>query len=177
MMHSWAGSVVGGDGILLVHQTFAYQIVPSRLDMTGGHDAGIANEDGTRRRDMTHKRPRSSLWVVLAGMMTLGTLAGCASDSSSMKKESTDYVVTGLGDDQDEALEAVKARALEQCESEDRERFVILDQQMMGPDDAVQKSTNASSQLEGATVNEDSELQAATQEGDGYKATWTIHCR
>ncbi|WP_110647312.1 hypothetical protein [Salinicola peritrichatus] len=126
---------------------------------------------------MTHKRPQTALWMALAGVITLGTLAGCASDSSSVEKDSTDYVVTGLGDDQDEALENAKQRALEQCESEDREEFVIVEQQMMGPDDNMQKSSDASSQLEGATVNEDTELQAATQEGDGYKATWTIRCR
>ncbi|MGM8849432.1 hypothetical protein ACUN9V_03725 [Salinicola sp. V024] len=119
----------------------------------------------------------SPAWMALAGMLTLGALAGCASDSSSIEKDSTDYVVTGLGEDQDEALGNAKERALEQCESEDRDEFVIVEQQMMGPDDDSGKAANASHQLEGATVDEDTELQAATQEGDGYKATWTIRCR
>lgn len=116
-------------------------------------------------------------WIVLAGVLTLGSLAGCASDSSSIEKDSTDYVVTGLGDDQDEAMANAKERALEQCESQDRDEFVIVEQQTMGPDDGSQKTGNANDQLEGATVNEDTELQAATQEGEGYKTTWTIRCR
>ncbi|GHB27156.1 hypothetical protein [Salinicola rhizosphaerae] len=115
--------------------------------------------------------------ILTAGLLALGTLAGCASDSSSMEKDTSDYVVTGLGDDQDEALENAKAQALEQCEAQDRESFVIVEQQMMGPDDSAQKQASANDQLEGATVTEDTELKAATQEGDGYKATWTIRCR
>ncbi|WP_251976583.1 hypothetical protein [Salinicola avicenniae] len=126
---------------------------------------------------MMHKATRNPVWIALAGALALSTLAGCASDSSSMEKDSTDYVVTGLGDDQDEALENAKERALEQCEAEDREEFVIVEQQMLGPNDDPQKVADANDQLEGATVDEDTELQAATQEGDGYKATWTIRCR
>lgn len=120
---------------------------------------------------------RNPAWMALASLLTLGAIAGCASDSSSIEKDSTDYVVTGLGDDQDEAMSNAKERALEQCEAQDRDEFVIVEQQMMGPNDDVSKASNANAQLEGATVNEDTELQTATQEGDGYKATWTIRCR
>ncbi|WFF42588.1 hypothetical protein EVC62_14375 [Salinicola endophyticus] len=117
------------------------------------------------------------LLIALAASLSLTALAGCASDSSSLEKDSSQYVVTGLGDDQDEALENAKERALEQCESEDREEFVIVKQQILGPNDDARKAAEANAQMEGATVNEDTELQAATQEGDGYKATWTIRCR
>lgn len=126
---------------------------------------------------MTPIAHSKSAWMVLAGALTLGMLAGCASDSSSIEKDTTDYVVTGLGDDQDEALANAKERALEQCEAQDRDEFVIVEQQTMGPGDSSQKAGNANDQLEGATVNEDTELQAATQEGEGYKTTWTIRCR
>ncbi|WIX31296.1 hypothetical protein QO259_10660 [Salinicola sp. JS01] len=117
------------------------------------------------------------LLIALAAGLSLTALAGCASDSSSLEKDSSQYVVTGLGDDQDEALENAKERALEQCESEDREEFVIVKQQILGPNDGAGKAAEVNAQMEGATVNEDTELQAATQEGDGYKATWTIRCR
>lgn len=120
---------------------------------------------------------RNPACIALAGLLALGALAGCASDSSSLEKDSTDYVVTGLGDDQDEAMANAKERALEQCESQDRDEFVIVEQQTMGPNDGSQKAGDANDQLEGATVNEDTELQAATQEGEGYKTTWTIRCR
>ncbi|CAO1665392.1 hypothetical protein R5R73_11845 [Salinicola sp. LHM] len=126
---------------------------------------------------MMQTATRTPVWMALAGLLTLGALAGCASDSSSIEKDTTDYVVTGLGDDQDEALANAKERALEQCESQDRDEFVIVEQDMMGPKDGASKAANANDQLEGATVDEDTELQAATQEGDGYKATWTIRCR
>lgn len=116
-------------------------------------------------------------WLIIAGIFAIGSLAGCASDSSSMEKDTTDYVVTGLGDDQDEAMGNAKEQALQQCEAQDRDEFVIVKQQMMGPNDDTQKIADANNQLEGATVNEDTELKAATQEGDGYKATWTIRCR
>lgn len=125
---------------------------------------------------MTDNRPRA-LWLALAGALALTTLAGCASDSSSMEKDASDYVITGLGDDQEEAVENAKERALEQCEEQDRDAFVIVDQRMLDPNDESQKAAGVGEQLEGATVDEDTELQAATQEGDGYKATWTIRCR
>ena len=37
------------------------------------------------------------MMLALGAVAALG-LAGCASDSASMEKESTDYIVTGLGD-------------------------------------------------------------------------------
>ncbi|OLO05408.1 MULTISPECIES: hypothetical protein [Salinicola] len=126
---------------------------------------------------MMQTTTRTPAWMALAGVLTLGVLSGCASDSSSIEKDSSDYVVTGLGDDQDEAMSNAKERSLEQCESQDRDAFVIVEQQMMGPNDSANKAASANDQLEGATVDEDTELQAATQEGDGYKATWTIRCR
>ncbi|WP_110709996.1 hypothetical protein [Salinicola sp. CR57] len=115
-------------------------------------------------------------WMALVGLLALGTLAGCASDSSSIEKEATRYVVTGLGDDQDEAMSNAKERALEQCEAQDYDKFVIVKQQTMGPGEESSKAASTDQQLEGATVDEDTELQAATQEGDGYKVTWTIRC-
>ncbi|WP_110687810.1 hypothetical protein [Salinicola aestuarinus] len=120
---------------------------------------------------------RRPLWLALTGALALTALAGCASDSSSMEKDASDYVITGLGDDRDGAIENAKERSLEQCEEQDREEFVIVEQRMMGPNDDGLKRAGVNEQLEGATVNEDTELQAATQEGDGYKATWTIRCR
>lgn len=117
------------------------------------------------------------IWMALTGLITLGALAGCASDSSSVEKEATRYVVTGLGDDKDEAMSNAKERALEQCEAQDYDEFVIIEQQAMGPGEESGKAASADRQLEGATVDEDTELQAATQEGDGYKVTWTIRCR
>jgi len=126
---------------------------------------------------MMQMATRTPAWMALTGLLTLGALAGCASDSSSIEKDSTDYIVTGLGDDQDEAMSNAKERSLEQCQAQDRDEFIIVEQQMTGPNDGSRKAVNANDQLEGATVDEDTELQAATQEGDGYKATWTIRCR
>ncbi|WP_157956742.1 hypothetical protein [Salinicola halimionae] len=116
------------------------------------------------------------MWITLIGLLALGTLAGCASDSSSVEKDATDFVVTGLGSDQDEAMANAEDRSLERCETRDRGQFIIVEQRMMGPNDEAGKAASANEQPEGASVDEDSELQAATQEGDGYKATWTIRC-
>ncbi|GAB2784147.1 hypothetical protein GCM10027040_07770 [Halomonas shantousis] len=110
----------------------------------------------------------------LAAIASL-TLAGCASDSSSMEKRPTDYVVTGLGDDRDEALAAAKERALEQCEEQDQDTFEITEQHLYRPDSS--NAQDAEQQLEGATIDEDTELSTLSQEGEAYKAVWTIQCR
>ena len=122
---------------------------------------------------ITKTRP---LMFALAGMAALG-LAGCASDSGSMEKKSTDYVVTGLGDDRQEALDEAKERALEQCEAQDRNEFVIQEQQVLGPNTSAEKRESAEAMVEGGTVNEDTNLEALNADGEGYKAVWTISCR
>jgi hypothetical protein len=115
--------------------------------------------------------------MTLAGLLTLAALAGCASDSQPIDRTAGNDTVTGLGDDRDEALDDARAHALRQCQALQRDEFDILAQQMMGPSDGLPSTTEASAPRRGATVDEDTELQAATQEGDGYKATWTIRCR
>lgn len=114
---------------------------------------------------------------ICVSVLTLSLLAGCASDSASMEKDSSDYVITGIGDDQNEAMENARQRALEQCEEEDRDEFVIVDQETLGPGEISRKSADADDQLRGATVNEDTELEAAANSEDSYKAIWTIRCR
>ena len=104
-------------------------------------------------------------------------LAGCASDSASTEKESTDYIVTGLGDDRQEALEEAKERALEQCEAQDRDEFIIEEQQVLGPNTSPEKRERAEAMVEGGTVNEDTNLAALNDDSEGFKAIWSISCR
>ncbi|OLO08460.1 hypothetical protein BTW08_06915 [Salinicola sp. MH3R3-1] len=123
------------------------------------------------------RTPKTSTWITLAGLLTLATLAGCASDSQPLDRTAGNNTVTGLGDDQDEALDNARAHALAQCQAHQRDEFDILEQRMTGPSDGLPSTTDTRTSPQGATVDEDTELQAATQEGDGYKATWTIRCR
>ena len=116
------------------------------------------------------------MMLALGAVAALG-LAGCASDSASMEKESTDYIVTGLGDDRQEALEEAKERALEVCEARDRDEFIIQDQQVLGPDASDEKRDKAEAMVEGGTVNEDTNLAALNDDGEDYKAIWSISCR
>ncbi|SDL49775.1 hypothetical protein SAMN05661010_01803 [Modicisalibacter muralis] len=124
---------------------------------------------------MIHKNLQP-LMLALGGAALI-TLAGCASDSSSMETRSSDYVVTGLGDERQEAIGEAKERALEQCEAQDRDEFVIVEQQVLDPDASAAKRAKAGEMLEGATVNDETNLDAASADGDGYKAVWTIRCR
>ncbi|WP_136247722.1 hypothetical protein [Halomonas borealis] len=117
-----------------------------------------------------------SMLLVVGAIATLG-LTGCASDSASMEQHSTDYVVTGLGDDRQEALDEAKERALEQCEARERDEFVIQQQQVLGPDTSAEKREQATAMVEGGTVNEDTNLAALNEDGEGYKAVWSISCR
>ncbi len=116
------------------------------------------------------------MMVALGAVAALG-LAGCASDSASMEKESTDYIVTGLGDDRQEALEEAKERALEQCEAQDRDEFIIQEQQVLGPNTSPEKRERAEAMVEGGTVNEDTNLAALNDDSEGFKAIWSISCR
>ena len=118
---------------------------------------------------------RTSTRVTLTALLALGALAGCASDGSSVEKGSGDAVVTGFGDDRDQAMANARAHALERCRAQKGDEFIVVDQQLRGPQDSADEAAN--DRFEGASVDEDSELQAATQEGDGYQATWTIRCR
>lgn len=117
-----------------------------------------------------------ALLATASAVAVLG-LAGCASDSASMELKSTDYVVTGLGDDRQEALEEAKERALEVCEARDRDEFVIEQQQVLGPDASAEKRERAEAMVQGGTVNEDTNLAALNDDGEGYKAIWSISCR
>ncbi|MBY6108908.1 hypothetical protein NFH98_06030 [Halomonas sp. H33-56] len=116
------------------------------------------------------------MMLALGAIAALG-LAGCASDSASMEKESTDYIVTGLGDDRQEALEEAKERALEQCEAQDRDEFIIEEQQVLGPNTSPEKRERAEAMVEGGTVNEDTNLAALNDDSEGFKAIWSISCR
>ncbi|WP_442489337.1 hypothetical protein [Halomonas litopenaei] len=116
------------------------------------------------------------MMLALGAVAALG-LAGCASDSASMEKESTDYIVTGLGDDRQEALEEAKERALEQCEAQDRDEFIIQEQQVLGPNTSPEKRERAEAMVEGGTVNEDTNLAALNDDSEGFKAIWSISCR
>ena len=116
------------------------------------------------------------MMLALGAGAALG-LAGCASDSASMEKESTDYIVTGLGDDRQEALEEAKERALEQCEAQDRDEFIIEEQQVLGPNTSPEKRERAEAMVEGGTVNEDTNLAALNDDSEGFKAIWSISCR
>jgi outer membrane murein-binding lipoprotein Lpp len=116
------------------------------------------------------------MMLALGALAALG-LAGCASDSASMEKESTDYIVTGLGDDRQEALEEAKERALEQCEAQDRDEFIIEEQQVLGPNTSPEKRERAEAMVEGGTVNEDTNLAALNDDSEGFKAIWSISCR
>jgi len=122
---------------------------------------------------MIKNRP---MMLALGAVAALG-LAGCASDSASMEKESTDYIVTGLGDDRQEALEEAKERALEQCEAQDRDEFIIEEQQVLGPNTSPEKRERAEAMVEGGTVNEDTNLAALNDDSEGFKAIWSISCR
>ena len=115
--------------------------------------------------------------MIAAGAIAVMGIAGCASDSASMGMKSTDYVVTGLGDDRQEALEEAKERALEVCEARDRDEFIIQDQQVLGPDASDEKRDKAEAMVEGGTVNEDTNLAALNDDGEDYKAIWSISCR
>ncbi|QFT84574.1 hypothetical protein FIU88_06215 [Halomonas sp. THAF12] len=115
--------------------------------------------------------------MIAAGAIAMMGIAGCASDSASMEMKSTDYVVTGLGDDRQEALEEAKERALEVCEARDRDEFIIQDQQVLGPDASDEKRDKAEAMVEGGTVNEDTNLAALNDDGEDYKAIWSISCR
>ena len=118
----------------------------------------------------------SPMMLALGAVAALG-LAGCASDSASMEKESTDYIVTGLGDDRQEALEEAKERALEQCEAQDRDEFIIEEQQVLVPNTSPEKRERAEAMVEGGTVNEDTNLAALNDDSEGFKAIWSISCR
>lgn len=117
-----------------------------------------------------------SMMLVLGAASLVG-LAGCASDSASMEKQSTDYIVTGLGDDRQEALEEAKERALEQCEAQDRDEFIIEEQQVLGPNTSAEKRERAEAMVEGGTVSEDTNLAALNDDSAEFKAIWSISCR
>ncbi|ALM51891.1 hypothetical protein [Halomonas huangheensis] len=119
--------------------------------------------------------PRTLLFTLGA---TAGlALAGCSSNSASLEMSATDYVVTGLGDSRQEALDMAKERALEQCEAQSRDQFVIQDQQVLDPNSSEEKRASAEAMVQGGTVTADTDLNVLNDDGDSYKAIWTISCR
>jgi hypothetical protein len=122
------------------------------------------------------RKTAHSLLAVALGGVTLLSLGGCASDSSSLQEKATTYLVTGIGDSRDEALENTKERALEQCEAMDRETFTILEQHTLSPDASAAQRDKVQNQLAGTTVDEDTDLGAITVDDDQYKTVWTIRC-
>lgn len=117
---------------------------------------------------------RTALWS--AGVVLTATLlSACGGNTSVIEKQDTRYVVTAVADDRQEAIEDVKARAQQYCAEQDRDKYQIIDQQVRVPSGAV--TDGGERQLEGATISEDTELSAATHEGDGYKVSWTIRCQ
>ncbi|GEN24439.1 hypothetical protein [Halomonas cupida] len=116
--------------------------------------------------------------LILALGATAGlALVGCASNSASMEMSATDYVVTGLGGDRQEALAEAKERALEQCEAQNRDEFVIKEQQILEPGASDGKRASAETMVQGGTVNADTDLAVLNDDGDNYKAIWTVSCR
>ncbi|HBJ28629.1 MAG: hypothetical protein CL810_07955 [Cobetia sp.] len=103
-------------------------------------------------------------------------IAGCG-NTSVIEKQDTRYEVSAVDEDRDDAIAQVKERALEVCEEQDRDKYDVLDSRVFGPHDATAKAADGNDQLEGGTVNEDTEMAAATHEGEGYKVVWTVRCR
>ncbi|TVU70609.1 MULTISPECIES: hypothetical protein [Cobetia] len=103
-------------------------------------------------------------------------IAGCG-NTSVIEKQDTRYEVSAVDENRDDALAQVKERALEVCEEQDRDKYDVIDSRVFGPEDATAKNADGNRQLEGGTVNEDTEMAAATHEGEGYKVVWTVRCR
>ncbi|AOM00766.1 hypothetical protein FBG13_08000 [Cobetia marina] len=103
-------------------------------------------------------------------------IAGCG-NTSVIEKQDTRYEVSAVDEDRDDAIAQVKERALEVCEEQDRDKYDVLDSRVFGPQDSMSKAAEGNDQLEGGTINEDTEMAAATHEGEGYKVAWTIRCR
>ncbi|WP_176493416.1 hypothetical protein [Cobetia sp. 5-25-4-2] len=103
-------------------------------------------------------------------------IAGCG-NTSVIEKQDTRYEVSAVDEDRDDAIAQVKERALEVCEEQDRDKYDVLDSRVFGPQDSMSKAAEGNEQLEGGTINEDTEMAAATHEGEGYKVAWTIRCR
>ncbi|WP_158774394.1 hypothetical protein [Cobetia sp. L2A1] len=103
-------------------------------------------------------------------------IAGCG-NTSVIEKQDTRYEVSAVDESRDDALAQVKERALEVCEEQDRDKYDVIDSRVFGPEDATAKTADGNRQLEGGTVNEDTEMAAATHEGEGYKVVWTVRCR
>ncbi|WP_048305667.1 hypothetical protein [Halomonas sp. PR-M31] len=123
--------------------------------------------------DVTKMGLRGVMMLALSGVALIG-LNGCASDSSAVQKEGTSYLVTGLGDDQDEALDNAKEKALDQCDEVDRDKFTILEQKMLSP--GQQPPNDGQDALSGTTVTEDTDLDGLSADEDQYTAAWTIRC-
>lgn len=103
-------------------------------------------------------------------------IAGCG-NTSVIEKQDTRYEVSAVDENRDDALAQVKERALEVCEEQDRDKYDVIDSRVFGPEDATAKNADGNRQLEGGTVNEDTEMAAATHESEGYKVVWTVRCR
>ena len=103
-------------------------------------------------------------------------IAGCG-NTSVIEKQDTRYEVSAVDEDRDDAIAQVKERALEVCEEQDRDKYDVLDSRVFGPQDSMSKAAEGNDQLEGGTLNEDTEMAAATHESEGYKVAWTIRCR
>lgn len=103
-------------------------------------------------------------------------IAGCGS-TSVITKQDVRYEVSAVDEDRDDAISQVKDQALEVCEEQDRDKYDVLESKVFGPKDNDEKAADGNHQLEGGTVDEDTEMAAATHEGEGYKVVWTVRCR
>ncbi|MHC9037780.1 hypothetical protein ACYTTR_18835, partial [Cobetia marina] len=88
-------------------------------------------------------------------------IAGCG-NTSVIEKQDTRYEVSAVDEDRDDAIAQVKERALEVCEEQDRDKYDVLDSRVFGPQDSMSKAAEGNDQLEGGTINEDTEMAAAT---------------
>ena len=122
---------------------------------------------------MTTLRTPVSLALFLLSPLLL---SGCTSTGNDMASaQASPHVIVAMNADRDEALAGAATRAEAYCENMNHSGYTIVDQTIEAPADGP-GAVMASARQEGALISEDTDLEAATQEGDGFQVNWLIRC-
>ncbi|MCM5703529.1 hypothetical protein [Larsenimonas salina] len=114
---------------------------------------------------------------LMAGVIIAGAsaLSACGPATSVVKSAPAQYTVVSVDEDREAAIEGARERAQEYCQAqEDKDAYTVIEQREEPPHSGDGASQGALP--DNATISEDTDLTAASSEGEGYKVTWTIRC-
>ncbi|MCM2130599.1 hypothetical protein [Larsenimonas rhizosphaerae] len=122
---------------------------------------------------MTTLRTPASLALLLLSPLLL---SGCTSTGTDMAStQARPHAIAAMDADRDVALAEAASQASTYCKRMDRSDYTVIDQTIEAPADGP-GAIMASALQKDAMISEDTDLEAATQEGDGFQVNWLVRC-